>query len=46
MVFYPGAELKHDPSSWWGPNRICVEAMLRDVGFKQITYTPSRSQGN
>jgi len=31
---------------WWGPNRLCVEAMLRDVGFKQITYTPSRSQGN
>jgi hypothetical protein len=41
MVFYPGAELKHDPSSWWGPNRRCVEAMLRDVGFKQITYTPT-----
>ncbi len=41
MVFYPGAELKDDPSNWWGPNRLCVEAMLRDVGFKHITYTPT-----
>jgi tRNA (mo5U34)-methyltransferase len=39
MVFYPGTELKHDPSNWWGPNRLCVEAMLRDVGFKEITFT-------
>lgn len=41
MVFYPGAELKQDPSSWWGPNRLCVEAMLRDVGFKHIAFTPT-----
>jgi tRNA (mo5U34)-methyltransferase len=39
MVFYPGAELKQDPTCWWGPNRLCVEAMLRDVGFKEIVYT-------
>lgn len=41
MVFYPGAELKGDASNWWGPNRQCVEAMLRDAGFKRITYTPT-----
>lgn len=41
MVFYPGAELKNDPSSWWGPNRPCVEAMLRDVGFEHIRFTPT-----
>src|SRR4029079_12221339 len=41
MVFYPGAELKQDPTSWWGPNRLCVEAMLRDVGFKRIAFTPT-----
>ena len=41
MVFYPGAELKNDPSSWWGPNRPCVEAMLRDVGFRHIRFTPT-----
>jgi len=41
VIFYPGAELKNDPSSWWGPNRLCVEAMLRDVGFKDIAFTPT-----
>lgn len=39
MVFYPGAELKGDPSNWWGPNRLMVEAMLRDLGFKHISFT-------
>jgi len=39
MVFYPGAELKQDPSNWWGPNRLCVEALLRDLGFKTIAFT-------
>jgi len=39
MVFYPGAELSGDPSNWWGPNRACVEAMLRDVGFASVRYT-------
>ncbi len=37
----PGTELKDDPSNWWGPNRLCVEAMLCDVGFGHITYTPT-----
>jgi tRNA (mo5U34)-methyltransferase len=41
MIFYPDAELKNDPSNWWGPNRLCVEAMLRDLGFKQIRFTPT-----
>jgi tRNA (mo5U34)-methyltransferase len=40
MVFYPGKELNGDPTNWWGPNRACVEAMLRDVGFKNVEYTP------
>lgn len=38
MVFYPARELNDDPSNWWGPNRACVEAMLRDCGFDNITY--------
>lgn len=38
MVFYPGAELNSDRTNWWGPNRACVEAMLRDVGFDDIAY--------
>jgi len=36
MLFYPGTELNDDPTNWWGPNPPVVEAMLRDVGFRQI----------
>jgi tRNA (mo5U34)-methyltransferase len=35
MLFYPGTELNNDPTNWWGPNPPAVEAMLRDVGFRQ-----------
>jgi tRNA (mo5U34)-methyltransferase len=38
MTFYPDRELNDDPSNWWGPNRACVEAMLRDVGFSFVTF--------
>jgi tRNA (mo5U34)-methyltransferase len=38
MVFYPGAELNNDPTNWWGPNRECVEALLKLVGFRRIVY--------
>jgi len=38
MRFYPGRELNDDPTNWWSPNRLCVEAMLRDVGFNRITF--------
>lgn len=41
MVFYPGAELKGDESNWWGPNPACIEAMLRDLGFREISFTPT-----
>ncbi|MDB5397494.1 MAG: hypothetical protein JWM91_5000 [Rhodospirillales bacterium] len=37
MRFYPNDELHNDHTNWWSPNRACVEAMLRDVGFKRIT---------
>ncbi len=37
MRFYPGKELLNDHTNWWSPNRSCVEAMLRDVGFTRIT---------
>ena len=40
MVFYPGGELGGDTTNWWGPNRLCVEAMLRDVGFAKVEYRP------
>jgi tRNA (mo5U34)-methyltransferase len=38
MVFYPGSELANDHTNWWGPNRLCVEAMLRDVGFPRVEF--------
>ena len=36
MRFYPSTELNDDPTNWWGPNPVLVEAMLRDVGFRRI----------
>jgi tRNA (mo5U34)-methyltransferase len=38
MIFYPGSELNNDHTNWWGPNRVCVEAMLKDVGFDDVSY--------
>jgi len=40
MVFYPGTELNNDPTNWWGPNRQCMEALLRLVGFERVVYQP------
>ena len=39
MIFYPGDELNGDGSNWWGPNPACVEAMMKDAGFRTVTYT-------
>jgi tRNA (mo5U34)-methyltransferase len=33
MIFYEHGELNNDSSNWWGPNRLCLDAMLRTVGF-------------
>jgi tRNA (mo5U34)-methyltransferase len=41
MRFYPGSEVNNDATNWWGPNAACVEAMLRDVGFRHVQTTPS-----
>ncbi|CAH2602967.1 putative enzyme [Rhodovastum atsumiense] len=38
MRFYPGAELDGDPTNWWAPNRACMEALLRDLGFRHIRF--------
>jgi tRNA (mo5U34)-methyltransferase len=37
MCFYPGTTLGHDPTNWWGPNPAAVCAMLREVGFSEVT---------
>ena len=39
MRYYPGGELANDPTNWWGPNRQCVEALLKNAGFTQIGFT-------
>jgi tRNA (mo5U34)-methyltransferase len=39
MQFHPGMTLGNDPTNWWTPNRRCVEAMLRELGFQQIRFT-------
>lgn len=38
MVFYPGSTLNNDPTNFWGPNRLAVEAMLQEVGFPKVKY--------
>ncbi len=43
MIFYPERELANDDTNWWGPNVPCVIAMLRDVGFSKVTFTPNPS---
>ena len=35
-AFYSGSELAGDPTNWWGPNPLCVEEMLRTVGFRNV----------
>lgn len=40
MIFYPGSELANDHTNWWGPNVECINAMLADVGFASVKYTP------
>jgi tRNA (mo5U34)-methyltransferase len=40
MIFYPNRELANDPTNWWGPNPALVTAMLKDVGFPRVEFTP------
>jgi tRNA (mo5U34)-methyltransferase len=43
LAFYPEAELKNDPTNWFGPNATAVEAMLRCVGFRKIEMVTGKS---
>lgn len=36
MVFYEGDSLNGDPTNFFGPNQLAVEAMCREVGFKRV----------
>ncbi|HEY3368232.1 MAG TPA: methyltransferase domain-containing protein [Symbiobacteriaceae bacterium] len=33
IAFYEKTDLNNDATNWWGPNRLCLDAMLRTVGF-------------
>jgi len=44
-VFYPGATQNNDPTTFWGPNQLAVEAMLHEVGFRTVKPV-SRYYGN
>ena len=34
MIYYEKNDLvADDPTNWWGPNTLCLEAMLRTAGF-------------
>ena len=35
-AFYPGHELRLDPTNWWGPNPEAVIGMLHAVGFERV----------
>lgn len=38
LAYYEGATLYGDASNNFGPNRLAVEAMLRDAGFTRVDY--------
>jgi len=37
-------KLHGDPTVWWIPNRACLEAMVRSVGFKKVQSTVWKKQ--
>ncbi|MGD9730023.1 MAG: DUF1698 domain-containing protein [Nitrospiraceae bacterium] len=36
LVFYEGNTLNNDASNFFGPNRLACEAMMREVGFRNV----------
>lgn len=41
--YYVGDELNEDSTNYWGPNRLAVLGMMKDIGFKDITETTLRT---
>jgi tRNA (mo5U34)-methyltransferase len=39
MRYYQGSDLGDDPTNFWAPNRRCLEAMVRDLGFSRVEMT-------
>ena len=42
-TYFEGDEYHGDPTNFWAPNRACLAALLRDVGFRrvEITHNPN-----
>ena len=38
LRYHPTTELDGDPTNWWAPNRACLEALLRDLGFRTVPF--------
>jgi tRNA (mo5U34)-methyltransferase len=36
MRFYEGKSLNDDPTNFWAPNKACLEAMFREIGFSKV----------
>lgn len=37
LRFYPGSSFNQDATNFWGPTLSCVELMLKDVGFRNVS---------
>ena len=37
LRFYPKSSLNEDPTNFWGPTLACIELMLKDVGFREVS---------
>jgi tRNA (mo5U34)-methyltransferase len=46
MVLYPGKGVDTLSGKKWGPNRACVEELLRMFGFNRIAYVPNPAPGH
>ena len=42
MRFYLGDELGGDATNFWAPNPLCLERMLKEVGFGEVEFLESR----
>jgi len=36
LIFYEGASENNDPTNFFGPNQLACEAMMREVGFRDV----------
>lgn len=42
LAFFPGKELDDDPTNWWCPNALGMQAMLEAVGFREAKALPQQ----